>query len=109
MRQLARLGGKLRRKVDISHNAARDALGLPALESLLTQKRLRWVGRALRRAEGDASKAAALYQLQHNKAGDWAKVVWAAMTIMGWRSIEALQVAVSNRACFREKTDARAM
>ena len=37
MRQLARLGGKLRGKVDIGHNAARDALGLPALESLLTQ------------------------------------------------------------------------
>jgi hypothetical protein len=36
MRQLARLGGKLRGKVDINHKAARDALGLPALESLLT-------------------------------------------------------------------------
>ena len=63
----------------------------------------------MRRAEGDASKAAVLYQLQHNKAGDWAKLVWADMTIMGWRSIEALQVAVSNRARFREKTGARAM
>jgi hypothetical protein len=41
MRQLAHLGGKLRGKVDINHKAARDALGLPALESLLTQKRLR--------------------------------------------------------------------
>ena len=63
----------------------------------------------MRRAEGDASKAAVLYQLQHNKTGAWAKLVWADMTIMGWRSIEALQVAVSNRARFREKTDARAM
>jgi hypothetical protein len=38
----------------------------------------------LRRAEGDASKAAVLYELQHNKAGALAKVVWADMTIMGW-------------------------
>jgi hypothetical protein len=83
MRQLARLGGRLRGKVDISHKAARDALGLPALESLLTQKRLRWVGHALRRAEGDASKAAVLYELQHNKAGAWAKLVWADMTTLG--------------------------
>jgi ankyrin repeat protein len=109
MRQLARLGVRLRGKVDISHKAARDALGLPALESLLTQKRLRWVGHALRQAEGDASKAAVLYELQHNKAGASAKLVWANMTIMGWRNIEALQVAVSNRARFREKTDTRAM
>jgi hypothetical protein len=89
--------GKLRGKVNISHKAARDALGLPALESLLIQKRLRWVGHALRRAEGDASKAAVLYQLQHNKAGAWAKLVWADVTIMGWRNIKALQEAVSNR------------
>ena len=111
MRQLARLGGKLRGKVDISHKAARDALGLPALESLLTQKRQRWVGHALRRAEGDASKAAVMYQLHHNKAGAWAKLVWADMAIIGWRNIEALQVfrVYSNRARFREKTDARAM
>jgi hypothetical protein len=109
MRQLARLGGRLRGIVDISHKAARDALGLPALESLLTQKRLRWVGHALRRAEGDASKTAVLYELQHNKASAWVKLVWADMTIMGWRNIEALQAAMSNRARFREKTDARAL
>jgi hypothetical protein len=76
--------------MDISHKVARDALGLQALESLLTQKRLRWVGHALRRAEGDASKAAVLYELQHNKAGAWAKLVWADMTITGWQNIEAL-------------------
>jgi hypothetical protein len=63
----------------------------------------------LRRAEGDASKAAVLYELQHNKAGAWAKLVCEDMIIMGWRNIEALQVVVSNRARFKEKTDARAI
>eukprot|EP00959_Pyramimonas_sp_CCMP1952_P087513 1831169-Pyramimonas_sp.AAC.1 len=84
-------------------------MGLPALEALLTQKRLRWVGHALRREEGDASKAAVLHELRHNPTGTWTKLVRGDMLTVGWRSIEALQMAVSNRSRFRETTDARAI
>jgi hypothetical protein len=35
--------------------------------------------------------------------------MWEDMTIMGWRNIEALQAAVSNRTRFKEKPDARAI
>jgi hypothetical protein len=37
MRQLAHLTGKLRGQLDISHKTAQDAMGLPALESLLSR------------------------------------------------------------------------
>ena len=105
--QLARMGGKLRGRVKMKLTDALAAVGLPELEALLTQKRLRWVGHALRREEGDASKAAVLHKLQTNREGTWAQLVWGDMETMGWQDVEELQAAaVDNRAQFKRTTDA---
>jgi hypothetical protein len=83
------------------------AIGLPELEPLLTQKRLRWVGHALRREEGDASREAVLHELQADNVGTWAQLVWCNMNAIGWQNVEALQVEVTNRVRFKATTDAR--
>ena len=105
--QLARKGGKLRGRVKMKLTDALAAMGLPELEPLLTQKRLRWVGHALRREEGDASREAVLHDLRTDNVGTWAQLVRCDMNAMGWTSVEALQAEVTNRARSKATTDAR--
>jgi hypothetical protein len=105
--QLARRGGKLRGRVNMKLKDALAEMGLPELERLLTQKRLRWVGHALRREGGDASREAVLYELRADNEGTWAQLVRGDMKAMRWQDVEALQVAVTNRAQFKASTDAR--
>jgi hypothetical protein len=105
--QLARKGGKLRGRVKMKLTDALAAMGLPELEPLLTQKRLRWVGHALRREEGDASREAVLHELRADNVGMWAQLVRCDMDTMGWPNVEALQAEVTNRARFKATTDAR--
>jgi hypothetical protein len=67
--QLARMGSKILGRLEMRLKDALAVMGLPELEPLLTQKRLRWFKHALRREGEDASREAVLHELRYNHEG----------------------------------------
>ena len=81
-------------------------LDLPEMQNLLRQKRLRWVGHALLRKDGDMSKDTVKQELAR-KSSTWTACVLSdmeALNIIG--GVVALERQANNRESFRKLTSA---
>ena len=73
----------------VIHTKAVDVLkllGLPTMTALLSQKRLRWVGHALRRDDGDLSKTEVKSELALSSK-PWTKCVLSDMESLGIQTV----------------------
>ena len=73
--------------------------------SLLRQKRLRWVGHALRRKDGDLSKDTVKQELAR-KSSTWTACVLSDMEALNIGGVVALEREANNRESFRKLTSA---
>jgi hypothetical protein len=98
-RMLRMMGGK---KFDehVTEAQLRRAFGLPEIRHFLSQKRMRWIGHALRRDEGDRSRQAVKRALDKRRA-IWTKLVQADCEVMGVLFCDLEELA-KNRAKFRK-------
>lgn len=80
-------------------------LDLPEMHSLLRQKRLRWVGHALRRKDGDLSKDTVKQELAR-KSSTWTACVLSDMEALNIGGVVALEREAKNRESFRKLTSA---
>ena len=80
-------------------------LDLPEMHSLLRQKRLRWVGHALRRKDGDLSKDTVKQELAR-KSSTWTACVLSDMEALNIGGVVALEREANNRESFRKLTSA---
>ena len=79
-------------------------LGLPMMHGLLRQKRMRWVGHALRRADSDLSKVAVKKQLALSRKS-WTKCLLGDMEELNIKGIKALE-DFKKRELFRRRSSA---
>ena len=82
----------------------RERMGLPDMAALLRQKRLRWIGHALRRSDGDTSKEQVRSELKTRST--WAKSALADMKELGFKTVQDLEAAARDKEAFRERTSA---
>ena len=80
-------------------------LDLPEMQNLLRQKRLRWVGHALRRKDGDLSKDTVKQELAR-KSSTWTACVRSDMEALNIGGVVALEREANNRESFRKLTSA---
>ena len=80
-------------------------LDLPEMQNLLRQKRLRWVGHALRRKDGDLSKDTVKQELTR-KSSTWTACVLSDMEALNIGGVVALEREANNRESFRKLTSA---
>ena len=78
-------------------------LQLPAMPGLLRQKRMRWVGHALRRADSDLSKIEVKTELALSSK-PWTKCVLSDMKMLNIKSVKELETKSKNRLNFRKIT-----
>ncbi len=84
-------------------------LDLPEMQNLLCQKRLGWVGHALRRKDGDLSKPEdTVKQELARKSSTWTACVLSDMEALSIGGVVALEreANTSNRESFRKLTSA---
>ena len=82
----------------------RERMGLPDMAALLRQKRMRWIGHALRRTDGDTSKEQVRSELKTRST--WAKSAMADMKELGFKTVQDLEAAARDKEAFRERTSA---
>jgi len=82
-----------------------DVLGLPTLEGLMSQKRLRWVGHTMRRGVDDLSCATVLEELEKTHKV-WTKLVFEDAQKIGIETVAVLQQAAQSRSSFYKITKA---
>ena len=80
-------------------------LDLPEMQNLLRQKRLRWVGHALRRKDGDLSTDTVKQELAR-KSSTWTACVLSDMEALNIGGVVALERGANNRESFRKLTSA---
>jgi hypothetical protein len=93
----------------VFHTKAVDVLkllGLPTMTALLRQKRLRWVGHALWRDDGDLSKTEVKSELALNSK-PWTKCVLSDMESLKMQTIKDLETKSKKREHFKMMTEAR--
>jgi len=76
-------------------------LGLPTMHGLLRQKRMRWVGHALRRADSDLSKVEVKKEMALSSK-PWTKCLLRDMKELNIKSIKALEDNSEKRELFRK-------
>jgi hypothetical protein len=78
-------------------------LHLPTMHGLLRQKRMRWVGHTLRRADSDLSKVEVKKELALIKLSSkpWTKCLLGDMKELNIKSIKALEDISKKRELFR--------
>jgi hypothetical protein len=89
----------------VKQNAMLKLLELPTMPALLRQKRMRWVGHALRRADNDLSKMEVVKELALSSS-IWTKCVLSDMKELKITSVKALEDMSSNKVNFRKITSA---
>jgi hypothetical protein len=92
-------------KTNFSKAEVLKMLDLPEMHSLLRQKRLRWVGHALRRKDGDLSKDTVKQELAR-KSSTWTACVLSDMEALNIGGVVALEREANNRESFRKLTSA---
>jgi hypothetical protein len=80
-------------------------LQLPTMTALLRQKRMRWVGHAMRRDDNDYSKLGVKKELAL-RSNIWTKCVLGDMKELGIQSLQKLETISLKRANFRKITSA---
>ena len=90
-------------KTNFSKAEVLKMLDLPEMHSLLRQKRLRWVGHALRRKDGDLSKDTVKQELAR-KSSTWTACVLSDMEALNIGGVVALEREANNRESFRKLT-----
>ena len=81
-------------------------LGLPTMTALLRQKRLRWVGHALRRDDSDLSKTEVKSEIALSSK-PWTKCVLSDMQSLKIQTIKDLETKSKKREHFKMMTEAR--
>ncbi len=76
-------------------------LGLPKMQNLLRQKRLRWVRHALRQKDGDLSKVTVKQELAR-KSSPWTACVLSDMEALNIGGVVALEREAKHRESFRK-------
>ena len=92
----------------VIHTKAVDVLkllGQPTMSALLRQKRLRWVGHALRRDDSDLSKTDMKSELALSSK-QWTKCVLSDMQSLEIQTIKDLETKSKKREHFRMMTEA---
>ena len=99
----------LRRMMNLSSDDARisredllKAFKMPSIARIMSQKRLRWLGHALRRPNYDRSKIAVLDALEDDTCA-WTKLIKQDCTDYGMRFASLAKISM-NRSSFRMKT-----
>jgi hypothetical protein len=89
----------------VKKGAVLNLLKLPTMPALLRQKRMRWVGHALRRDDDDYSKIGVKKELAL-RSNPWTKCVLSDMKTLGFQNVQQLETKSLNRANFRKITSA---
>jgi len=80
-------------------------LRLPTMHGLFRQKRMRWVGHALRRADSDLSKVEVKKELALSSK-PWTKCLLGDMKELNIKSVKALEDISKKREAFRIRSSA---
>ena len=94
----------------VSQKTLFKTFGLSAIANYITEKRMRWIGHALRRDEKDASKQA-MKQALEDEESPWTKLVQEDLKKMKWKKrsrsktwLEELEELAAARPKFRKMT-----